>query len=203
MNKNNIKQIYPLSPMQEGMLFSKLLNNDNKTYFEQLSFKIIGDFRIDIFEQTMNKLVEKYDVFRSLFIYENQKRPFQVVFKKAKTKVKYEDFSSLQYEKRELAINEFKKKDIERGFDLSKEIAIRSSIIKVNNNEYTCILSFHHIILDGWSLPIVLNDILEIYTSLKNNNDIVIKNVAEYSNYIKWVESQSKESALKYWKDYL
>nr|WP_258876039.1 amino acid adenylation domain-containing protein [Clostridium sp. CF011] len=198
-----IKNIYPLSPMQEGMLFHKLLGNDKNAYFEQSSSKIIGSLEVELFEISINKLIERYDVLRTLFIYEDKKRPLQIVLKKAKIKICFEDISSLRSSEKVIFIKEFKEKDTVKGFNLSREISIRASIIKTDEEKYIFILSFHHIILDGWSIPIIFNELMYIYSALKENRPIKFKKVNEYSNYIKWLEKQDKKEALLYWEKYL
>ncbi|MBX4267626.1 non-ribosomal peptide synthetase, partial [Clostridium estertheticum] len=202
-NNEIIEDIYELSPMQEGMLFDKLLGKDKDAYFEQSSFRIIGSLEVELFEESINKLIKRYDVLRTLFIYENQKRQRQVVLKDAKIKIWFEDISSLISSEKTVFIKGFKEKDIDKGFDLSRQISIRASIIKTDEENYIFILSFHHIILDGWSLPIIFNELMYIYNSLKESMPLKLRKVNVYSNYIKWLQKQDKQEALVYWKKYL
>ncbi|MBX4267613.1 amino acid adenylation domain-containing protein, partial [Clostridium estertheticum] len=201
--KGKVENIYQLSSMQEGMLFNKLLGKDKNAYFEQVSFRIIGRLEVELFEKSINKLIKKYDVLRTIFIYEDEERPLQVVFKEAKIKIWFEDISSLISSEKTVFIKEFKEKDTDKGFNLLREISIRASIIKTNEENYIFILSFHHIILDGWSLPIIFNDLMYIYNSLKESMPLKLRKVNRYSNYIKWLEIQDKKEALVYWKKYL
>ena len=204
MSENEmIKEIYLLTPMQEGMLFHKLLGKDKNAYFEQSSFRISGILEVELFEKSINKLIERYDVLRTIFIYEHQKRTRQVVLKEAKVKICFENISDLTSSEKTVFINGFKEKDKNKGFNLSKEISIRASIIKIDEENYIFILSFHHIILDGWSIPIILNELMYIYNALKKNMPLKLRKVNEYSNYIKWLEKQDKNEALVYWKKYL
>ncbi|MBX4267609.1 amino acid adenylation domain-containing protein, partial [Clostridium estertheticum] len=204
MNENEmIKEIYQLSPMQEGMLFHKLLGKDKNAYFEHSSFRMTGRLEVELFEKSINKLIERYDVLRTLFIYEDQKRPLQIVLKEAKIKIWFEDISSQTSSGKIVFIKEFKERDMNKGFNLSTEISIRASIIKTDEENYIFILSFHHIILDGWSLPIIFNELMYIYNSLKESMPLKLRKVNDYSNYIKWLEKQDKKEALVYWKKYL
>lgn len=198
-----IQKIYPLSPMQEGMLFHSLINDDKKEYFEQISFRISSELKIDLLEESLNKLIQRYDIFRTIFIYKGQNRPRQVVLKSAKIKMRVEDISDMDSNDQVKFIERLKEEDRNIGFDLSKEISIRSLVIKTNKEEYLFMLSFHHILLDGWSLPIVFNELFYIYNSLNKNIPLSLPKTNNYKNYIKWVESQDKEVALAFWSEYL
>ncbi|MDP4147249.1 MAG: condensation domain-containing protein, partial [Bacillota bacterium] len=132
-NKEKIQKIYPLSPMQEGMLLYALLNQDKhkQTYFEQQALRISGIFDVKIYEESINKIIERYDILRTIFVHSNIKRPVQVVLKENKIKIHFEDISHLTEDEKEEFIKVFKEKDIESGFDLSKKVPIRFSVLKI------------------------------------------------------------------------
>ena len=198
-----IQKIYSLSPMQEGMLLYTLMDQDKhkRTYFEQKVFKINGKLDINAYEESINKIIERYDILRTIFV--NTNIPVQIVLKENKINIYFEDISHLTKDEKIELINDFKEKDIEKGFDLSKKVPIKFSVLKTQEEEYIFIQSFHHILLDGWSSPILFNEIIETYYSLKNNVELKLPKVNEYSKYIKWLEKQNKEEAISYWERYL
>ena len=204
-NKNMIENIYPLSPMQEGMLLYSVLegNKHERTYFEQQVFRISGILHTDLFEESINKLIERYEVLRTLFIHNDIKRPLQVVLKKNRVKIHFEDISHLSGDDRTEYIRAFKENEIEKGFDLTKKVPLRFSIIKLKEDEFIYIQSYHHILFDGWSSAIFLKELFQIYYSLKNNIRLELPQVNGYSKYIKWLGSQDKKEAILYWKNYL
>ncbi|WP_373418710.1 condensation domain-containing protein [Bacillus amyloliquefaciens] len=81
-SKDQVQDMYYLSPMQEGMLFHTLLNPGQSFYIEQMTMKVKGDFSVRMLEESMNVIVDRYDIFRTVFIHEKVKRPVQVVLKK-------------------------------------------------------------------------------------------------------------------------
>ncbi|MFF2038682.1 amino acid adenylation domain-containing protein, partial [Priestia megaterium] len=202
INKNNIQDIYTLSPMQEGMLFHTLKDSTGM-YFEQFTYSISGFLNNQILEKCFNILIDKYSVLRTNFIYKNVRKAFQVLMKNKHLKLYYEDISSLNKILREEYLKEFQRKDIELGFDLSKDLLIRGSILKVSDNEYKFILSYHHIILDGWSFGIILRDLFKLYEEINEEKNITVNKVSPYNKYITWLESKNKKVALVYWSEYL
>src|SRR4030065_1614360 len=201
--EKEIQDIYPLTPMQEGMLFHSLLDRFSNAYFEQIIFSINGELKIEFIEKGFNLIIKKYDIFRTIFIHEKLKEPKQLVVKERIADVYFEDISDLKENDKVKFLEKFKIKDREKGFDLSKDILIRLSVLKTGEDSFKIILSNHHIIMDGWCLGIIVKDLLSNYKSLKENKPIALEKVYQYKDYIKWLSNQDKEQACLYWKKYL
>uniref|UniRef100_UPI001CFD4E9F condensation domain-containing protein n=1 Tax=Priestia aryabhattai TaxID=412384 RepID=UPI001CFD4E9F len=203
MKQNEILKVYPLSPLQEGILFHSLLNEKTNLYFEQLALSINNDLQIEKIEQAFNIIIDKFDIFRTLFIYKNIRRPRQVVLKKRPSDIKFQNLANLTKEQQIQYIESFKNQDKKEGFDLSQDPLIRLSVFRLDNLSYKLILSYHHIIMDGWCLNIVLQDLFQTYQLLVNNKPLGLNKSYQYSDYINWIENQDKEESLAYWSDYL
>lgn len=117
-----IQDIYPLSYMQEGMLFHSLLDSGSNAYVEQISFTVSGDLCIDTFQKSLDMLVSRYDIFRTIFIKEvpDLEGPQQVVLSRRDTAVQTENISDYSEERQQSIIEEFKETDRHKGFDLQK-----------------------------------------------------------------------------------
>jgi len=201
--KTDVKDIYSLSPMQEGMLFHYILDRKSSAYFEQTTFTLRGKINIKAFEKAFNKIIEKYDVLRTIFTYKKTKKPRQIVLKNRESKIYYQDIYHLDKEAKRVFIEKYKEEDREKGFDLERDIPMRISILRISQNAYKIVWSFHHIIMDGWCLGIIIKDFFDIYTKLRKEENIILESVRPYSSYIKWLERQDKEEGISYWEDYL
>ncbi|WP_434813447.1 surfactin non-ribosomal peptide synthetase SrfAC [Bacillus halotolerans] len=202
-SKDQVQDMYYLSPMQEGMLFHTILNPGQSFYLEQITMKVKGDFNIKCLEESMNVIMDRYDVFRTVFIHEKVKRPVQVVLKKRQFHIEEMDQTHLSESEQTDKINEYKAQDKIKGFDLTRDIPMRAAIFKKADNSFEWVWSYHHIILDGWCFGIVVQDLFKVYNALREQKPYSLPPVKPYKEYIKWLEKQDKQASLRYWREYL
>ena len=202
--KENVMDMYFLSPMQQGMLYHHLLNPGQKEYFQQLSFDLKGELDIGLLELSFNKLIERHEVLRTNFVYEKTKQPVQIVFRERTCNIQFSDISSCRDATEKMVrIEEYLDGDREKGFDLSRDPLVRMAVLGVDHEEYKIIVSFHHIIMDGWCIGIFLEEIFEIYKTVKEGIHKELPMASPYSKYIQWLEKQDSNVASEYWKDYV
>ncbi|EGO65810.1 non-ribosomal peptide synthetase [Acetonema longum] len=203
IDARNVKDVYPLSPMQEGMLYHALLDNESAAYFEQTILSVEGSLDMRHIQESFNQLVARYDILRTVFVSEKVARPLQVVLRERRADIALEDAAGLTGAAQMSFIEKYKTQDKMRGFDLRKDMPIRLSVIRTAAKSYKLIWSFHHIIMDGWCLGIILKDFLDIYASLQEGRPADLGEVYPYSGYIKWLAGQDNEAAASYWRGYV
>ncbi|MFP7700224.1 amino acid adenylation domain-containing protein [Bacillus sp. C15] len=195
-----IQDIYPLSFMQEGMLFHSLLDHDSRAYFEQAVFTISGQLDRERFQKSIDTVFERYDIFRTTFIHKNVAKPRQVVLKNRPSRVQFHDISHLDEKAQDKYADRFRKEDKDKGFDLQSDPLMRVSILKKVPERYVCIWSHHHIVMDGWCFGIVMKEFLMIYQSLGDERLPFLGPVQPYGKYIKWLMKQDRKEAEIFWK---
>lgn len=201
LKKQNIQNIYPLSPMQEGMLFYALFDKESPAYFEQMSYRLKGKQSIEKLEKSYDILTHRHDILRTVFNFTKTDQPLQVVLKKAIPDFTYIDLRN--HNDAEAYIVKYRLQDREHLFDLSKDVMMRLSVLQLNDNEYEFIWSHHHILMDGWCVSLLLGEFLDIYKALSNDRKPELKPVTPYSTFIQWLGKQDIESARNYWQSYL
>lgn len=203
--KNDIKNIYVLSPMQTMMLFNSIKNKDSieDPYFRQCIIDINGDLKLETLKASFDFIIEKYDILRSNFIYEKLKQPMQVVLRKRNIDILFDDLTTLDNKDKILEIESFRERDKAANFNLSKDLLMRVHVFKVHEKKFIMVLSSHHISMDGWCVGIILKDLLNVYDDLSKGREINIGEVKQYDKYIEWLQKQNKKSAVDYWKEYL
>lgn len=189
--------------MQRGMLFHTLKDKENLAYFDQTTFQIEGELCVECLEKGFNELIRKYDVLRTIFLYQKLKEPMQVVLKERTASINYEDFSLKSDQDKAEYLRVAKQRDRDEGFDLSRDILMRLSLLKVAPTQYELVISSHHIIVDGWCMGILYQELFYFYQCFVTNEPISTEKAIPYSRYIRWLEEQDEEEAKEYWSNYL
>ncbi|WP_236689801.1 condensation domain-containing protein, partial [Bacillus sp. TH008] len=198
--KTKVEKIYPLSNMQKGMLFHAMEDKASSAYFEQLIIDLKGQVDEQIFEDSLNEVMKRHEILRASFTYKLEE-PLHVIIKDRKIKFEYRDIRD-QHNQDDV-LRKFLQEDKQKGFDLAKETLMRACLIRRDEDSYQLIWTYHHILLDGWCLGIILDELFTIYEKKRKGKRHQLEDPRPYSDYIKWLESQDKEEAKEYWKQYL
>lgn len=199
MKKENIEGIYNLSSMQKNMIFSYAINPSTLSYIEQFDFHIHGEIDSNQMNWALNQIISKYSIFRAVFSFRNTDEPKQIILKEREAEWVVHDYRNMSVED----VDEFKNQDLKRGFDLSKDVLIRGALLKVQDNSWRFLLTFHHIIIDGWSLAPILEEFFNLYRIEDHGAHIRQTSDFSYYKYIQWIENMDSSKAQSYWHDYL
>jgi len=203
LKKENLKDIYPLTPMQQGMLFHALYDKDSLAYFNQFSLRLSEEINVRIFENSWNEVLMRYDTLRTVFITKNVPEPVQIILKHQNLDFYFEDIRWMEQSDQKVFLNAYKNKDKARSFDLSKDVLMRIALIQLDKSSFQFICTCHHILTDGWSTGIIMKDFFTIYFARLCNKTPKLSIVPSYKNYINWLLAQDKDEAKRYWKNYL
>lgn len=140
MDVKRIKNVYRLSPLQEGILFHNLESKDSSAYFEQLTFTIHGPLSLETLQTAWQKTLQCHDSLRTIFAYQKLKEPIQVVLKETHFKVKIIDLSHVGEGSKNGEYNNVLKDDRKNLFNLDKEVSIRFCLVKISEEEFKCSL---------------------------------------------------------------
>jgi amino acid adenylation domain-containing protein len=200
MNSKNIEAAYPLSPMQQGMLFHTIYALESGMYFVQLSCTIDGNLNALAFQRAWQRLVERHPVLRTAFVWDKIEKPLQVVGRRVSLLWEQLDWRGLSPVEQQEQLEAFLQADRKRGFQLSKAPLMRLTLIQVNKDVYQFILSFHHLLLDGWSLSLVLKEVFAFYEAFCQGQDLHLERSRPYQSYIAWLQQQDLTEAEAFWR---
>jgi iturin family lipopeptide synthetase B len=201
--KYPLQDLYQLSPMQEALLFHYLLDTGSDHYFLQISHKLKGRLDLTAVHKSVTDLVARYDILRTIFLYRDYEKPLQMVLKEKEADFVYEDLREECLAGKDQVIQSYHLRDRSRKFELDKDVLIRLTVLRTGEEEYEFIWSYHHILMDGWCIGIIIEDFREIYAAHMTGRAAVLPPVKPYSEYITWLEELGKEAAVAHWRSYL
>lgn len=197
--KDNVERIYRLLDVQKGMLFHSLEKQNNDEYKMQYQIHIGFYMDVELVEEAIRILAKKHPALRTLIAYKNLKEPMQVVLKNRVPVVEVIDVAG---EITDDIISQYVERDLKRALDL-EETALFSVTILNNYKELEMIWNFHHILADGWSMPIIFGDFHQYYEMLLYGEDIDYTVSSSYERYINRLYSKDICEGLHFWKEYL
>jgi amino acid adenylation domain-containing protein len=200
MQKMTISESYPLSPIQQGMLFHYIEDSKSGQYILQAVCELKETLNIGLFKDSWKILVKRHPVLRTVFKWDEENEPLQIVLKDIDIPFYEEDLRNLSKEEQQKRIDEYLISDQFEGFDLQNGPLNRFTLFYLNKNNYNLIWSNHHIILDGKSRTILLKEVFEIYEALLNQEEVKLEKRCDFKEYIKWIHNQDFTSANKFWK---
>ncbi|MGB3208777.1 MAG: condensation domain-containing protein, partial [Crinalium sp.] len=203
MGKGNVEDFYPLSPMQQGMLFHTIYEPNSGVYFEQLSCIIQGNLNVEVFKQAWQQVIERHPILRTCFIWEGIKEPVQAVQRQVKLPWQQYDWQEIPATEQQQKLEFFLQADREQGFDLKQTPPIRLTLIRLSKDSYRFIWSHHHILLDGWSNPILLKEIFDYYSAFCKGEELSLPRPRPYRDYIAWLHQQKLSQAEAFWREKL
>ena len=203
MSKQKIQKVYPLTPMQEGMLYHAMLDPNSSSYFTQLELGIRGEFDLDLFEKSLNELIGTYDILRTAFVYQQLQKPRQVVLAERNLDVYRKNLSHLNHQEQQKVLDQYKKQVRKQGFHLTNDLLLKVAVFQLNETNWHLIWSNHHIIMDGWSMGVLMKKLFHYYESYRNGKTPDRSQGKPYADYIQWLGKQNQQAAEGYWKDRL
>lgn len=202
VDKDSIESISGLAAMQKGMFFNYAIDTESDAYVEQFDFSGTGELNADHMRAALAALSRHYSVLRSVLSFRNTDDPYQVVLKEWAPEFARVDCAGSP--DTDEAVTAFKAADRTRGFDLTKDVLLRATLIDTGEKQWHFIFTFHHIILDGWSLGPLFGTLFGYYDELVRTGSVQQRHEARpYSDYIGWYERQRSEDAHRYWVDEL
>ncbi|MGO4953467.1 amino acid adenylation domain-containing protein [Paenibacillus sp. DRB1-1] len=189
--------------MQKGMLFHSLLDPESGAYFEQATFEVEGELHLEAFQSSLNQLVQRHAIFRTSFVSTAKDELVQVVFSQRPWKIHFEDLRHLGSEEQQGWINGYSQQEQKQGFQLEEDMLMRMGIFQREEEQFSVVWSFHHILMDGWCLPLVTQEVFERYDAIQQGKTLTFQEVTPYKEYISWLENQDKQMASAYWEEYL
>jgi polyketide synthase PksJ len=205
IDKQNLEDMLGLTSMQEGMLFHYLSYPESKQYFEQIRLQLSGKINSQQFKNAWQIMGQTNEILRSVFRWEKLDEPVQIVFRTREIPIRVFDLSRENKEVQVELSKEMITNDKNQPIDLT-EAPFRITLCKLDENKREMVLTFHHILIDGWSLGILLTEFLEIANLVLKGETPGHINKTKYKEFFKWYKNSQKQKVhqqQEFWKNYL
>ena len=193
-----VVDVYPLSPMQEGLLFHSVLDGSGGNYIAQTSCRLRGSLDMGLVRKSLSALVRRHDILRTVFLHEGYDRHIQVVQAEGEVDCRELD---LRGDHGGVGLAELRERERLGSFDLSRDVLMRLLVVRLGEEEYELIWSHHHVLLDGWCMGLLVREFWEAYRM--KGEVLGLEEVRPYGEYIRWLEGREKSSSEDYWRRYL
>ncbi|NET12212.1 MAG: amino acid adenylation domain-containing protein [Okeania sp. SIO1H6] len=195
-----IESIYPLSPMQQGILFHVLVAPNSGTYFNQLVLTLSGEFQVEAFQQAWQKVIDRQSILRTMFVWEKCKQPLQIVHQQVDLPWDYLDWQNLSSAEQQNNLDTLLTTKRQQGFALNQAPLMHCTLIRVSEQTYKFIWSHHHILIDGWGSSIIFKEVLNFYQTECLGQGSSLPTPVPYKNYIAWLQQQDSVAAETFWR---
>jgi amino acid adenylation domain-containing protein len=198
--EKNVEDLYPLTPAQQGMLmYLVLAGSEPEVFCDRYVATLRGALDLEAWRAAWQRVVDRHPSLRTLFLWERRERPLQVVRRTVELPYVELDWRSLAAEEREERFAAFLLAERRRGFDLGTAPLLRIAMVRFTDDTCKFVWSFHHLVLDGWSLGRVFGEFLQLYLALRAGSDLELPPARPYRDFIAWLQRQDLESARVHW----
>jgi amino acid adenylation domain-containing protein/non-ribosomal peptide synthase protein (TIGR01720 family) len=195
-----IENLYPITGMQQGLLYHSML--DSSSYithtvvqFDQLS---VADFK-----QAWQQVTERHGIFRTAFVGLGTPHAHQLVRPEVTLPWQYEDIANLDETAQQQFIDQWRHDDQLQGFSPQDAPLMRLLLVKLSAQTHLLVWSYHHALLDGWSMPLVFADVSETYQAIRQGHKPQLPDIAPFSDYAAWLAEQDPQQANDFWRQTL
>jgi natural product biosynthesis luciferase-like monooxygenase protein len=201
-----IRNVFPLSPIQHGMLYHHLSSPHSGTDIEQMVVALREPLVATAFRQAWQSLIDRHAAFQTYFQWEGRPSPQQVQGPNVPLPWVEHDIRALSPEEQHQYLEEFLDKDRKLGLDLSVAPLSRAALLHTGDNEWRFIWTFHHILADGQSYPLLIREAFALHDALREGRELTLPKPRSYRDYIDWLGTHldaTQPQSESFWRESL
>jgi hypothetical protein len=195
-----VEDLYELSPLQQGILLHSVQAPQSRTYVVQFVACLLGPLDRHAFERAWQRVVARQPVLRTSFHWEKLDKPVQVVHRRVKIPFEFHDWRSLDSAGRRVILDRLRQEHWNLGFSLNQAPLMRVACAQTGESEHILVWTYHHILMDGWSVHLLLHEISTCYEAFVQECEPELPPSAPFRNYIAWKQHQDDAPADAYWR---
>lgn len=196
---SNILDAYPLTPMQGGILFHVLKEEKPGPYIEQFVFEADRAPDPARLATAWTAVVQRHPALRTAFVWEGVDEPLQNVMRECSVPVECRDLTGMEQDRVEVAVQEFLTKDRDRGIALASAPLMRLTIL-AHDRGCVVVWTLHHLIMDGWSMPITIAEVVAHYRADAEGSAPALHEPRPFREYVTWLGKNQTPALESFWR---
>ncbi|HEY9417978.1 MAG TPA: amino acid adenylation domain-containing protein, partial [Pseudonocardia sp.] len=196
----DIEDIYPLTPLQAGMLFHSLVDAEGQAYFNQLRIRLSGVTDPSTFGAAWQRVVDQNPILRTSLVWQDVVEPVQVVHRQVTLPVTHYDWRRLSETDRERELERVLAEDVCARLDLTVAPLMRLGIARLSEDEVLVVWTSHHVLMDGWSTGGLFVEACEQYGALVAGREPQSIVRRPFRDYLQWLGQRNHRDAESYWR---
>ena len=205
MSDRAIMDIFPLTPLQQGILFHTLMAPDGGLYIDQLVVELEtkDEFDPGAFAAAVGATVDTVDMLRTAFVWEDQPEPLQLVLDHVPFDVSRLDWQAFDEAAAKSALETLLAAERGRGFDLTKPPLLRMVTIRWPDGSWRLVVTYHHITMDAWSILNLFAEIQENYRRERLGQALPTQRRHSFKQYVLGLSDRQRPDAEAFWRNVL
>ena len=196
------EQSLPLSSSQQRLWFLNQLDSGNRAYNISAVLRLRGELRIDILGAALEEIIRRHEVLRTSFPAIDG-TPYQSISPTPYSPLELADLTNLPSQQKEVRMHDLVFEEAQRSFDLASGPLLRTTLYKLQEDEHVLCFIVHHIIFDGWSVPILLREMTLLYEAFLHGRPSPLPDLPlQYADFAVWERASLQGKALEHHLDY-
>lgn len=195
----DLEDAYPLSPMQQGMVFHSRLAPGSASYINQLQIRLEG-LQTDAFAAAWQAAVQRHAILRTSFDWRDGAPPLQLVHREVPQALRQFDWRERVRQHGAIVVSQLARDERAQGFDLARAPLQRVALVQIADDAWQLIWTVHHALLDGWSSAQLIGEILQSYLSGAPDAGSA---TPRFRDYIAWLQTHRPRDVESFWRERL
>nr|ACJ60951.1 VEG9 [uncultured soil bacterium] len=197
--RSSVEDVWPLSPLQQGMLYHTALDNDGPdTYTVQTVYGIDGPLDADRLRASWQALVDRHAALRACFRYVSGAQMVQVIARGAEIPWNETDLSGLPEDIADGEVDRLAAQEVAERLRIEVAPLMKLHLIRLSPERHRLVHTLHHVLVDGWSMPIIHRELAAIYAA--GGDASGLPPTVSYRDYLAWLGQQDKDVAIAAWR---
>jgi non-ribosomal peptide synthase protein (TIGR01720 family) len=193
-----IADIYPLTPVQEGLLFHTLYEPGSGVYVTHAHWTFRGDLDTAALRRAWQHVAERHTALRTAFAWERLRRPMQVVLRAVDVPWEEHDWRGLEGAGERLEA--LLRADRGEGFEVERPPLMRLYLLRLEEDVHGLVWSFHHLLIDGWAVHLIFSEVIACYAAFRHGLAPPLAPAHSYGDYVDWLRRQDLARAEAFWR---